>query len=147
MADYTERMIWLVKRAEMATQQAKERTLRRHKITGAQHAALTIINLYDGITSAELARRCFVTAQTMNSTVSRLEAAKLVARTAHPLHRNLIELRLTEHGRQVYARADAEVAALDDQLAAGFAAAELRALKRALTHIAAVADEASSAQH
>jgi DNA-binding MarR family transcriptional regulator len=145
MPDYADRLLWLIKRAEMATQQAKERTLRRHGITGAQHAALTIIDQSGGITSAELARRCFVTAQTMNSTVSRLESADLVARTPHPLHRTLIEIHLTERGRRIYQEADVDMVTLDDQLAGALTPADAQALRRTLPRITALADEVERA--
>lgn len=140
MPDYTDRLLWLIKRAEIATQLAKERTLRRHGITGAQHAALTIIHQTGGITSAELARRCFVTAQTMNSTVSRLELAGLIARTPHPVHRNVIEIHLTEHGRGAYERADVDMITLDEQMMDVLTPANAPMLKRALLAIASSAD-------
>lgn len=128
----------------MATQQARERMLHRHGITGAQHAALTVIDRHDGITSAELARRCFVTAQTMNGTVSRLAAAGLIERTAHPMHQKLIELRLTTTGRDTYRRADATMSAFDDELAAALPAPTLTTLKSALIEVAARADTMSA---
>ncbi|WP_031470860.1 MarR family winged helix-turn-helix transcriptional regulator [Sciscionella sediminilitoris] len=142
MAHYTARLLAYIKRAEQATQQAKEQALREYGITPAQQAALTIIEEYDGISSAELARQCQVTPQTMNSTVGRLEARGLVDRSPHPMHRTLIELRLTTEGRELFTRADKRVATLDADLGAELSAAELDTLKDLLTRVAEAAPRA-----
>ena len=133
---YSERLLGYVKRAEQATQQAKESVLREFGMTPAQQTALAFLSDHDGITAAELARRCAVTPQTMNSTVGRLEARGLISRTPHPLHGTLIEIRLTETGRDLFARADARVAELDAALGAELAPEELAALKSLLARVA-----------
>jgi len=142
VAHYTERLLWFVKRAEQTTQQAKERALRELGITPAQQQALTVLSEHAAITSAELARQCQVTPQTMTSTVTRLESRGLVTREPHPVHKALIELRLTARGRRLFERADAKVAELDAQLGSGLTAAELGTLKNLLDRVAANAVEA-----
>lgn len=144
MAHYTARVLAYIKRAEQATQQAKERALRDYGVTPAQQAALTIISEHDGISSAELARQCQVTPQTMNSTVARLESRGLVRRKPHPMHRTLIELRLTEHGRDVFERADARVSKLDAGLVAGLTPEELDTLKQLLERVTEAAPRAAA---
>ena len=137
VAHYTERLLWFVKRAEQATQQAKERALRELGITPAQQQALTVLSEHEAITSAELARQCQVTPQTMTSTVNRLEAHGLLTREPHPVHKTLIELRLTRQGRGLFERADAKVAELDARLGTGLSAADLATLKSLLDRVAA----------
>lgn len=144
VAHYTDRLLWFVKRAEQATQQAKERALRELGITPAQQQALTVLSAHEAITSAELARQCQVTPQTMTSTVNRLEAHGLLTREPHPVHRTLVELRLTPQGRQLFERADAKVAELDGQLGNGLAAVDIDNLKNMLDHIATNATNAGS---
>ncbi|KAA9155293.1 MarR family transcriptional regulator [Amycolatopsis acidicola] len=146
MAHYTARLLWFIKRAEQATQQAKEQVLRAYGITPAQLAALTILSDHDGITSAELARQCQVTPQTMNSTVGRLEARGLVERSPHALHRTLIEIRLTGDGRELFERADARLKILDADLGQDLSAAELKTLKELLTRVADTAPRAAAAR-
>ncbi|GAA3526845.1 hypothetical protein GCM10022222_07290 [Amycolatopsis ultiminotia] len=143
MVHYTARLLAYIKRAEQATQQAKEQVLRGYGITPAQQAALTIISEHEGISSAELARQCQVTPQTMNSTVGRLEARGLIRRAPHPMHRTLIELTLTEHGRDLFERADTRVSALDADLAAELSPAELTTLKELLTRVIDTAPRAA----
>ncbi|MBT2234235.1 MarR family winged helix-turn-helix transcriptional regulator [Nonomuraea sp. NEAU-A123] len=140
---YSERLLAYVKRAEQTTQQAKENVLREFGMTAAQQAALAILSDHDGITSAELARKVGVTAQTMNSTVSRLEARGLIARASHPMHGTLIEIRLTDHGRDLFDRADARVAELDTALGANLSAKELDTLKKLLTRLGDTATQAA----
>jgi DNA-binding MarR family transcriptional regulator len=144
MGHYSQRLLAFIKRAEQATQQAKEQALRPYGITPAQLAALTILSDHDGITAAELARQCQVTPQTMNSTIARLDARGLVQRTAHPVHRTLIEIRLTSQGSELFERADARAAALDAEIAAELTPAELAALKDLLARVTRTAPRAAS---
>ncbi|BCJ41223.1 MarR family transcriptional regulator [Actinoplanes ianthinogenes] len=132
---YSERLLGYVKRAEQTSQAAKELVLREFGLTPAQQSALAILSDHPGITAAQLARKCAVTPQTMNSTLGRLEKAGLIARAAHPMHGTLIEIRTTEAGRELFDRADAQVAALDATLAAALTADEVTTLKELLTRV------------
>ncbi|GEB49214.1 hypothetical protein SCA03_17650 [Streptomyces cacaoi] len=95
-----------------------------------------MLNEHAAITSAELARRCQVTPQTMTSTVAKLEGRGLLIREPHPVHGTLVELRLTPRGRELFRLADARVTELDDHLAHGLTAAEVESLKGLLTRVA-----------
>ncbi|MGK5557809.1 MarR family winged helix-turn-helix transcriptional regulator [Actinomadura kijaniata] len=132
---YSERLLGFIKRAEQSTQAAKEHVLRDHGITPAQQSAMAILSDHDGITAAELARKCAVTPQTMNSTLGRLEKRGLIERRPHPMHGTLIEVRLTDQGRELFDRADARVAELDTALAANLNPEELAELKRLLQRV------------
>ncbi|GAA2863763.1 hypothetical protein Acy02nite_72430 [Actinoplanes cyaneus] len=136
---YSERLLGYVKRAEQTTQAAKERVLREFAMTPAQQSALAVLSDHDGITAAELARRCAVTPQTMNSTLGRLEQRGLIERRPHPLHGTLIEIRLTAEGAELFARADARVAHLDERLARPLSAQEVATLKTLLDKVAEAA--------
>jgi len=63
---------------------SKPAALRGLGITTPQYAALTFLDESPGLSSAQLARRAFVTPQTMNRMVANLEAAGLIARGPHP---------------------------------------------------------------
>ena len=58
----------------------------------------------DGLSSAELARRETVTAQTMNQLVFSLVARGLVERRPHKTHGRILTLHLTPGGRQMLDR-------------------------------------------
>lgn len=138
---YTQRLLTRIKRAEQASQAAKEAVLRPSGITPAQQAILAVLTDTPGITSAELARRCLITPQTVTSTVNRLEAASLVERRPHPIHRTLVEIHPTEQGREVFGRADERVEALDAALSAAISEDELATLRRLLARVTQASQE------
>ncbi|WP_222848093.1 MarR family winged helix-turn-helix transcriptional regulator [Cellulosimicrobium cellulans] len=136
---YSERLLGSIRRAEQATQAAKERALRPFDMTPAQQSVLAVLSDNAGMTGAELARRCGVTPQTMNSTLVRLERRGLIERRAHPVHGTLIEVRPTPEGSDVFERADGRVAELDAALGAALEPAELDQLKSLLERVTRVA--------
>ena len=136
MQHYSERLLVHVKRAEQVTQAAKEAAVREVRITAAQQAALAVLSDNPGINPAELARRCAVSPQTMDALLGRLEARGYVDRRPQPLHRTLVEIKLTEHGRAVFEEADALVARLDERLTAGVSEADLAVAREVLGRIA-----------
>jgi DNA-binding MarR family transcriptional regulator len=69
-----------------------------------------------------------ITPQTITASITRLEAAGLVERRSHPVHRTLIEIHPTRRGAEVFARADQQVADLDAALSNGVSKTELATL-------------------
>ena len=57
---------YLLKRAQAALHAAMAAALHEHGATLAQYAVLTALDEEPGLSNAELARRAFVTPQTMN---------------------------------------------------------------------------------
>jgi DNA-binding MarR family transcriptional regulator len=138
---YSQRLLVYVKRAEQATQAAKEAAVREVGITAVQQAALSVLSDNPGINPAELARRCMVSPQAMNSLLGRLEARGFVQRSPHPHHGSLVEIKLTEPGRAVFEEADALVAKVEQRLAAGLSEEELMTVRDLLGRIAANAED------
>lgn len=138
---YSQRLLVYVKRAEQATQAAKEAAVREVGVTALQQAALSVLSDNPGINPAELARRCMVSPQAMNSLLGRLEARGLVQRSPHPRHGSLVEIKLTEPGRAVFEEADALVAKVEQRLAAGLSEEELATVRDLLGRIAANAED------
>lgn len=111
-----DRLLTAIKKAEQATQQAKDGAVARAGMTKAQYNALLILTDAPGLTGAELARRCFVTPQAMNETVNRLERDGYIERKRHPTHQHVLEVLLTAAGKEALSKADAEVNALEHAL-------------------------------
>src|SRR5712672_339412 len=88
-----------LKRAQQALRMAMDEGLRAQGLTTPQYAALTHLEADEPLSGAELARRCFVTAQTMNAILGGLERAGVVERTAHTKPGRVIEVPLTQRGR------------------------------------------------
>jgi len=95
----TDRVGYQLKRAQQALRTAMDEGLRAHALTTPQYAALTHLEADGPLSGAELARRCFVTAQTINAILVGLERARLVERAPHANHGRVIEARLTKRGR------------------------------------------------
>ena len=135
MQHYSERLLLHVKRAEQATQAAKESAVRELGITAAQQAVLAVLSDNPGINSAELAHRCGVTQQTMTSLLARMELRGFVRRTPHP-HATVVEIKLTAQGRAVFEEADALVDRLEQRLTDGLSEAEVALVRDVLGRIA-----------
>ncbi|MFI6093206.1 MarR family winged helix-turn-helix transcriptional regulator [Streptomyces sp. NPDC051218] len=110
------RLLTAVKRAEHATQAAKSAAVREAGMTMAQYNVMILLTETPGITSAELARRCFVSSQSMNETVTKLEREGWIERSRHATHRHVREAHVTPEGQSVLERADRQVIALERRL-------------------------------
>lgn len=116
MVHPADRLLTAVKLAEQATQAAKDQAVRSAGLTKAQYNVLLLLDSAPGITSAELARRAFVTPQAMNETVAKLEQGGYLERTPHPVHRHVRESRVTPEGQHALAAADKMVLAVEAAL-------------------------------
>ena len=90
--------------------------LRELNVTTPQYAALSVLAEQPGISNAALARRSFVTPQTMNQVMLRLEAAGLVNRRAHPEHGRVLQAYLTEEGNNLRKECAIRVDALEGRM-------------------------------
>lgn len=132
---FEERLGSHLKRVEQELNSAKTAAVKPAGLTVPQYAALFVLDDQPGISAAELARRCLVTPQTMTTILRNLEAAGLVERTPHPLHRHVIETRTTLTGRKALDQADERAAAVERRLAAAFTADELDTLRSLLARV------------
>lgn len=101
-------------------------------MTTPQFQALALIGAEPGISSADLARRSEVTAQTIMDIVRNLCRAGLVEREAHPEHGRILTLRLTEPGLAMLERCQRLVAKVERQMLTPFNQAERAAFVVAL---------------
>ena len=77
--------------------------LKASGITALQYTALTVLEQHDGLPAAQLARRSFVTAQSIADLVRALEQRGLIARERNPENRRELLIRLTDVGRALLA--------------------------------------------
>jgi DNA-binding MarR family transcriptional regulator len=89
---------YLLKRAQHALRTEMDRSLKLHGLTTPQYVVLAALESYPGISSAELARRCFVTPQTMFRIVAGLTERGLVRRKELPTHGRELPADLTPEG-------------------------------------------------
>jgi DNA-binding MarR family transcriptional regulator len=105
-----------LKRAQHALRSEMDGALREVGLTTPQYAALSVVEGEEGLSGALLARRCFVTPQTMNGILINLERAGLLERRAHPGHGRVLQAYLTGDGERMLSRAHALVEAIEEQM-------------------------------
>jgi DNA-binding MarR family transcriptional regulator len=130
-----DRVGYQLKRAQQALRTAMDEGLRAQGITTPKYAALTALEADEPLSGAELARRCFVTAQTMNAILVGLERARLVERTPHAEHGRVIDARLTKRGRAKLQDAHQRVFGIEERMLSEMTAARRRRLNETLRQL------------
>ncbi|MFG3440406.1 MarR family winged helix-turn-helix transcriptional regulator [Nonomuraea sp. NPDC047897] len=136
----TERLGGHLKRTVQALDAAKQAALRPAGVTVPQYAALLHLADSPGISAAALARACGVTPPTMNTILRNLQDQGLIERTPHEWHKNILQTRLTERGRQALDAADAAAIHVERGLAAEFSDEEQQTLIALLARCTAFLD-------
>jgi DNA-binding MarR family transcriptional regulator len=126
------RLTYLVKQAELAVRAHLDGIVGRHGLTTPQYTAMSVLQRNPGISSAQLSRRSFVTAQAGNEMVGLLERKALVERQPSPDHRRIRLVYLTAAGAALLDACDAEVDALEAKMLHSVDAATRRQLRAAL---------------
>src|SRR5258708_2808673 len=113
-----QQMGYQLKRVEHALRLQMDAALREIELTTPQYAALSILKGQPGLSGAALARRGFVTAQTMNTIVNNLEEAGLLVRQPHPEHGRVLQVYLTPKGEKVLQEGVRRVEAIEERMVA-----------------------------
>ena len=100
--------------------------------TTPQYAALSWLAEEPGISNAGLARRSFVTPQTMNQILTRLETAGFVERRTHPEHGRVLQAYLTEEGEKLRRECAERVDVVEERMVAGLSEEERLGLLESL---------------
>ena len=93
----------VLKRAKAALRAAMDEALSAKELNTPQFAALFALTQEPGLSNADLARRAFVTPQTMIRIVEGLESRGLIVRTPHPTHGRVLETSLSPSGKKLVA--------------------------------------------
>lgn len=125
-----------LKMAQQALRARMDSTLQEIGLTTPQYAVLTFLEVEPGASNAALARRAFVTPQTMQAIVVALERAGFIVRTPHPDHGRVQTTELTDRGREVLAAASGIVAAAEARLRAASAPLDPQAVAAMLLRFA-----------
>jgi DNA-binding MarR family transcriptional regulator len=104
---------YVLKRVDHSLENLTEVRLRPHGISVAKYAVLRVLNGWPDLSGAQLARRCFVTPQSMNAIVNALEQQGLVTRAPHPENARVLQTRLTPAGKAVLRNCRADVEAVE----------------------------------
>jgi DNA-binding MarR family transcriptional regulator len=108
-----QRLTYLVKQLQEALRARLDDITRPLDLTPKQYTALGVLAESPRISSAELGRITFVSAQAANEMVMTLERKRLVVRAPDPDDRRMIALVLTHDGSSVLAECNRRVARLE----------------------------------
>jgi DNA-binding MarR family transcriptional regulator len=127
-ADADVHVSYVVARLERAVRQAITERVRPHGLTTLQYTTLSVLGRRDGLSNAQLARRSYMTPQSMSEVIEALERSGLIARERHPNHRRVYPATLTPKGRRVLAACEEAVGAMEEEMMGALSAAERAAL-------------------
>src|SRR6202012_3569015 len=118
-ADSAPLTLYLLKRVELAVRARIDEIVRPAGLTTNQYTALTVLERHDDMSSAQLARQSFVTAQSMADLITTLQGRGLIERHRDRADRRRLVVSLTVKGRLLLDRHRDEVAALEGDMIAG----------------------------
>jgi DNA-binding MarR family transcriptional regulator len=125
-------LLYVMKQVELAVRAHLDEMFRPIGLTALQYTALTVLERHPNLSSAQLARNSFVTAQSMADMITALGQRDLIERHRDPDDRRRLVLALTADGRKLLSRHRGKVSALEEQMLAGLSATQTRELRRIL---------------
>jgi DNA-binding MarR family transcriptional regulator len=129
-AEHAPRILYQVKQVELAVRGRLDDVVRPHGITVTQYTALTVLEQHPGMSSAQLARHAFVTAQAMEGIVRALVDARLIDRVRDPENRRRMAISLTPAGVALLSACRGDVDRIEAEAFARLTASERTALGR-----------------
>jgi DNA-binding MarR family transcriptional regulator len=121
-----------LKRAQHSLRLRMDEALKGRGVTTPQYAAMSVLAEQPGLSNAQLARRSFLTPQTMNQILVKLEALGLVERREHPEHGRVLQTYLTQDGERLRSECDRLVVTVEARMVSELSEEEKRRLLEAL---------------
>ena len=112
------RLSYVIARLDRAVRHGIEKALEPASLTVPQFTALSVLARRAGLSNAQLARRAYITPQSMNEVVLQLEGKGLLRREPDPAHRRILRAKVTRKGRSVLERCEAAVAEMEERMLA-----------------------------
>ena len=125
-------LIYMLKQVELAVRARLDEIVRPAGLTALQYTALSVLERHTDMSSAQLARSSFVTAQSMADMITALEGRKLNERHRDRTDRRRLVVALTDDGRALLDRCRPKVAALEATMLAGLSVPQTKALRATL---------------
>lgn len=139
----TPRISYLIGRIERRIRAELDVALRPLGVTAAEYTTLSVLAHRSGLSSAQLARRAFVSAQAMNQIVTALERNGWIARESDPDHARVLRSTLTREGRSVLASCDQATRHIEAILLSRLSDRQVEQLRGSLEQCAASMFEAN----
>ncbi len=126
------RVSYVVARLERALRAEINERVKPHGLTTLLYTTLSILERGGELSNAQLARRAYMTPQSMSEVLDALEKKGLVERTPHPNHRRVFPAALTAKGRKVLATCNAAVDELEREMLADLTPHQVKSLRNGL---------------
>ena len=123
------RISYVVARLERAVRAAVNERVRPHGLTTLQYTTLSVLGARGRpLSNAQLARRAYMTPQSMIEVIDVLERMGLIRRDPHPSHRRVFPATMTAKGLRVLKACDAAVEQMEEEMLAGLSMDERESL-------------------
>lgn len=127
------RIAYLVKWVERGLRARLDEALATCGVSTPEYTLLSVLRERDGLSSAQLARRVFVTPQAMNQLVIALEERGLIRRKPSESHGRIMHASLTPKGTALLEACDRATLPEEEWLLASLSKADAAALRRILS--------------
>jgi DNA-binding MarR family transcriptional regulator len=114
----TPRIGYVVGRLDRAIRREISALVAPFGLTVPKYTALSILRDRPGLSNAQLARRTYVTPQSMNEVLRALEVDGLIVRSKAANHGRVVEVALSERGQEVLAACDRAVTHMENAMLA-----------------------------
>jgi len=136
---------YVIARLERAVRKEIGRLVGPRGLSVAQYTTLSILRSRSGLSNAQLARRLWVTPQSMNEVISALERAGLIERVPDAGNRRILRTALTPAGRATLEACDADILVMEEQMLADLSGEDhdrlVDTLEACVRRIGTLADE------
>lgn len=123
---------YVVARLERALRHAINDRVKPYGLTTLQYTTLSVLGRREGLSNAQLARRAYMTPQSMSEVIDALEKKGLIERSPHPNHRRVFPATLTAEGRSVLDACEAAVDELEREMLADLTPHQVKSLRNGL---------------
>ena len=125
-------MSYVVARLDRALRVAINERVNPYDLTTLQYTTLSILGRGGELSNAQLARRAYMTPQSMSEVLEALERKQLVERTRHPNHRRVFPAALTPKGQHVLAACDEAIDQLEHEMLSGMSERQVTSFRNGL---------------
>jgi DNA-binding MarR family transcriptional regulator len=127
------RISYAIARLERAIRAAIAERVGPYGLTTLQYTTLSVLHRHGApLSNAQLARRAYMTPQSMSEVIDALEGKRLIRRNPQPNHGRNLPAALTAKGRRVLAACDVSVDEMEDTMLAALGAREREAFLDAI---------------
>lgn len=131
----TARAFFYVQQVEQLVRRRVDECLAAEDITAGQYMALNLIVHHEPVSSADLARRADMTAQSMGEFIKALEAKGFVVRKVDPANRRVIHVSSTPAGRKALVQCENRVDQAEREFFACLSGEEVANLRFLLSRV------------